>query len=106
MKEIFVFFVIFLFVLSTIAIAEDDNEASDDSSDSNRERTQVSEEAKKKMLEEYNLRRKATQDVKQARLELVKARAGKVKTSIKQIKKIIARILTINNLETKELNKK
>jgi len=36
MKKIFVLFVMFLFVFSTIAIAEDENETSDDSSGSNR----------------------------------------------------------------------
>jgi len=82
MKKLFVLLVMFLFVFSTISMAEDDNEASDDSSGSdqererteNTERTQISDESKRKMIEQYNLRRKATQEVKDARLELVKAR--------------------------------
>jgi ribosomal protein L29 len=58
-----------------------------------KELLKISKQEREKKLEEL-------------KLELIKSRSGKKSSKVRSIKKIIARILTINKSENEELKKK
>lgn len=61
-------------------------------------------------LKASEIRKMNTQDrekrLKELKLELIKSKSGKSKTKSKEIKRIIARILTINKSDEEELKNK